>query len=95
MILGAGNLGRVAGKAQTQHRQVSQPGLPVRTPVVQRNVTCNVATGPRSAAGAAKPVQVNLRDEGFDGEQNEEGAECGQHGAGTRCCLIMFHTPVA
>lgn len=43
-------------------------GLPTRGPVVQRNVTAHVATGPRPAAGGApKPVQINLRDEGFDG----------------------------
>lgn len=47
-------------------------GLPVRCPVVQqrqRDVRVNVATGPKPAASgaAAKPVQVNLRDEGFDG----------------------------
>lgn len=34
-------------------------------------VACNVATGPRpTVGGAAKPVQINLRDEGFDGEQS-------------------------
>lgn len=68
MILGAGTLGRVAGSAATQQRQAVQ-GVPVRCPVVQRNVSCNVATGPRPVAGGApKPVQINLRDEGFDGE---------------------------
>lgn len=67
MILGAGTLGRVAGSAATQQRQAVQ-GLPVRSPIVQRNVVAHVATGPRPATGgAAKPVQINLRDEGFDG----------------------------
>eukprot|EP00775_Hariotina_reticulata_P013861 gene13861-13983_t len=33
-----------------------------------RVVACNVGTGPRpTVGGAAKPVQINLRDEGFDG----------------------------
>lgn len=58
-------------------------GLPVRTPVVQRNVVAHVATGPRpatggAAGGAAKPVQINLRDEGFDGMFQELGCETGQ-----------------
>jgi hypothetical protein len=75
MILGAGTLGRVAGSAATQQRQAVQ-GLPVRSPVVQRNVVAHVATGPRPATGgAAKPVQINLRDEGFDGMFQGLGCE--------------------
>jgi hypothetical protein len=52
--------------------------LPVRSPVVQRNVTCNVATGPRpTAGGAPKPVNINLRDEGFDGMFQGPEQACG------------------
>lgn len=81
MLLGSGTLGRVAGSAATQQRQAVQ-GLPVRGPVVQRNVTAHVATGPRpTAGGAPKPVQINLRDEGFDGMFQGLGVRQGQHAA--------------
>jgi hypothetical protein len=82
MILGAGTFGRVAGSAATQQRSAVQ-ALPVRSHVVQRNVTCNVATGPRpTAGGAPKPVNINLRDEGFDGmcqgPEQTRGPACGR-----------------
>lgn len=79
MNLAAGKLGRVAASGAASQRQVVQ-GLPVRAPVTQqRNVTCNVATGPRPIAGGApKPVQINMLDEGFDGER----AWCSSSGAG-------------
>jgi hypothetical protein len=90
MILGANQLGRVAGSAATQQRNAVQ-GLPVRTPVVQRNVTCNVATGPRpTAGGAPKPVQINLRDEGFDGMFQALGVLPGDQGPAHVWHVIEF-----
>lgn len=84
MLLGSGTLGRVAGSAANQQRSAVQ-GLFTRGPVVQRNVTAHVATGPRPAAGGVppKPVQINLRDEGFDGVFPQEPAcgAVGQHAA--------------
>lgn len=92
MILGANQLGRVAGSAATQQRNAVQ-GLPVRTPVVQRNVTCNVATGPRpTAGGAPKPVQINLRDEGFDGMFQGLGVVPRGHEPRTSGVSLAFYT---
>jgi hypothetical protein len=74
MNLSTGLGRRAAAQGGAAHRQVVghvTSGLP-RAPVQQqqRNVSCNVATGPRPIAGGApKAVQINLRDEGFDGEQ--------------------------
>lgn len=61
--------GRTAGRVAGTQSQRAVQGLPVRAPSVQRNVAAKVATGPRPVTGpGAKAVQINLRDEGFDGE---------------------------
>eukprot|EP00878_Enallax_costatus_P012095 GHUV01012627.1.p1 GENE.GHUV01012627.1~~GHUV01012627.1.p1 ORF type:complete len:199 (+),score=70.56 GHUV01012627.1:48-599(+) len=59
----AQQLGRKALQQGQVPRSVVRPGTSNSRSKVGR---CNVATGPQRVAGAPKPVQLDMRNEGFD-----------------------------